>query len=616
MQWDNFRKYLKDFKLLPEPSPFQNRDSRLQKDHNWSVLGWVFGKLGDALEDVDNSIKQRFKDYDGRFNDQLNKTTNIDEVIDARRPKNQEAFDKLGDREDSQDQSIDSISQAQASLAANTMQVNTEDLINKMSILAVQPRPEGSANFAQTMQLDSQTGLLYIAEQTDDAGSQYINEYDPKTHELVRSRYLGINAVTWLEGNSLFHNQNGDVCFIVPKDAKGNWGIYNYESDSWDKSFKLSTGYKYCIDNLNKYFVTMQSSYSQQSREDIIGFNLYDLQSVIDGFPVQVKFIPVLDNYVHGNNKIQGFAMIDNNIYIGRGKRSTADWFRTTEITDNGSVIGDWRWDEQQLIELIQPQVAAGHQLTDIESEGMSINYINGEYIPVMIVLASGQDVNGKRTIDYALINTFDPDGTEIGYTAGLGATQLTRVNDSGIHAGLAIQAGSSTPDILDAITNIKQPGTYGFNVSEKNPGLGKYMASGGGTAVVREVKNGNANAIYVDLTDYNGIHWTNYYDQTAETGEFSTHPHWVGWSSASNSMIVADANFDPFASPSGIYSTQSTKNSPTTAVNKVYQIYSPGRANSTGKIIVCYDIKYNVMYLATYFLGVKSGWKQIADKS
>lgn len=100
MKWEDFKKETKDFDLEREPSPFQNRDFRLQKDHNWTLISWILRKLGSAFEDFTNMLQKKMDDYDKRFNDQIAKNTKLDEVIDARRPKNKDAYDTLGNRLD------------------------------------------------------------------------------------------------------------------------------------------------------------------------------------------------------------------------------------------------------------------------------------------------------------------------------------------------------------------------------------------------------------------------------------------------------------------------------------------------------------------------------------
>lgn len=96
----------KNKKMWYEPEPFQNRNARLQKDHNWSLFNGVFGMIGAWFGDLEQIITDKITDLDKRFNDQMTSTTNIDEVIDARRPENGEAFSNIGERMNDSDERI------------------------------------------------------------------------------------------------------------------------------------------------------------------------------------------------------------------------------------------------------------------------------------------------------------------------------------------------------------------------------------------------------------------------------------------------------------------------------------------------------------------------------
>lgn len=64
--------------LKDEPSPFQNREARLQKQFNWDALrGW-----GGAYSDW---LYQTMDDFGKWFDDQINLTPQPSEIIDARR---------------------------------------------------------------------------------------------------------------------------------------------------------------------------------------------------------------------------------------------------------------------------------------------------------------------------------------------------------------------------------------------------------------------------------------------------------------------------------------------------------------------------------------------------
>lgn len=63
--------------LWLEPSPFQNRDAYLQKNHNWSVLS----QYGLSLS---NYVLSIISGYDDRFNQQIKATPQPSEIVDAR----------------------------------------------------------------------------------------------------------------------------------------------------------------------------------------------------------------------------------------------------------------------------------------------------------------------------------------------------------------------------------------------------------------------------------------------------------------------------------------------------------------------------------------------------
>ena len=64
--------------LKDEPSPFQNREARLQKQYNWNSLRF----WGNAYSDW---LYQTMDDFGKWFDDQINLTPQPSEIIDARR---------------------------------------------------------------------------------------------------------------------------------------------------------------------------------------------------------------------------------------------------------------------------------------------------------------------------------------------------------------------------------------------------------------------------------------------------------------------------------------------------------------------------------------------------
>lgn len=69
-------KIVPNLDLWMEPSPFQNRDAYLQKNHNWSVLSQYGLKLSDY-------VLSNFDQYEDRINNLISGTTQPSEIVDA-----------------------------------------------------------------------------------------------------------------------------------------------------------------------------------------------------------------------------------------------------------------------------------------------------------------------------------------------------------------------------------------------------------------------------------------------------------------------------------------------------------------------------------------------------
>lgn len=77
MSWQKLSDIVKRLDLKDEPSPFQNREARMQKQHNWNSLrGWGT-KFVKAIDDYLTNVDQR-------IDEQLNANTFKDEEVDFR----------------------------------------------------------------------------------------------------------------------------------------------------------------------------------------------------------------------------------------------------------------------------------------------------------------------------------------------------------------------------------------------------------------------------------------------------------------------------------------------------------------------------------------------------
>lgn len=97
----NFNKLIEKLDLWDEPSPFQNRQARIQKQHNWDVLkNWS--------KSFPNTLNLLISDIQKQINDQLTANTFKDEEIDFRRSNMlQHTFETMGKRGDFYDRSLE-----------------------------------------------------------------------------------------------------------------------------------------------------------------------------------------------------------------------------------------------------------------------------------------------------------------------------------------------------------------------------------------------------------------------------------------------------------------------------------------------------------------------------
>lgn len=586
--------------LKDEPSPFQNREARNQKQYNWNSLRKWGGGFASIFEDILGQFINTLKEMIDHFNDMVanpaNKDVDMSEVRIARKPQGKDAYPTLGDRLDTGDEVAKNLADRSLDLNQNMLRVNENSKLANMQVITKFIRKDVTRVF-QGAAFDSK-GNLYLAEQTDSAGSQLINKYDPKTGELIQSRDLRLTEVVWLEGNSLIEDSiTGEIKFIVPINVKGSWLIYDFDNDTKSDVFKLEGVPKYCIDNTGQYFLTTQTQYNiiGDVNDIVIGFNVYDLESIMALKPEMIKFISVKDSIVHGANKIQGIQMVDDYIYIGRG--TDKQWFRTTVVNSSGVLINDFNWDKQDLNKLFGFE---GN--ISVESEGFCFTNIDGKSVPVMNFLLAG-----GGNLSYAMVGLGIDNGIMINYTAGASMASLTRQEKLGSMSGLTFIAGGNPSDesILAKFSRIKELGTYSFTASENNIGLSANMKTTNGIVVVREVANGLVTKASVIATDYDNVMWTCY----------CVNGTWSRWANAGGMPAhIVPFDFDPLITNSGTYRTGSTVNAPKGAGNAlIYQIH-----DSIGyKVITCYDTNHNEQYQRTFMPnGFDSGWKKLSSVS
>src|SRR5690606_25513145 len=88
-----------------------------------------------------------------------------------------------------------------------------------------------SSRYPQSAVVDMENRRFYIARQTTgDFQDQMIYEYDLDSQTLLREKPVPISSRVYLEGLVFFHNTSGEICFIVPVERYGRFGIFNFET--------------------------------------------------------------------------------------------------------------------------------------------------------------------------------------------------------------------------------------------------------------------------------------------------------------------------------------------------------------------------------------------------
>ena len=207
--------------LMDEPGPFQNRNARNQKQHNWDVLR-RFGKsvggfLSNAVDEVNNAVSDadgRMDDIEDRYNEQIAGNTDLDETIDLREDSAQNVFKTAKERVDNIEKTFDY--NPQIELAENV------DLSIKKSLLQYKTSLNQSA-----------VKLLLIQDLHYSKRSNMNDAYDqaaPRTLDHLKAMELIADDLdgTVINGDSVHGNEPKGITIIRNKQivaaAKGVLG--------------------------------------------------------------------------------------------------------------------------------------------------------------------------------------------------------------------------------------------------------------------------------------------------------------------------------------------------------------------------------------------------------
>lgn len=226
--------------LWPEPSPFQNRTSRLQKDHNWKTLGLYgpkFSKWAYSFEE--------------RVSNLINGVEQPNEIVDAHLSgstgmKFKTITDRMNYMEDNAATKEDlqfSTSYAtlrrlgqkyrkQGSIASNAQ--GFASLGNQIVVQYFQNRAPLDTNYGQLVQFDVTDG-----------------------NEIVSNEIKGFH------GNAMTYNSDDQMLYLVTSDGKGDGRILQISSDTLEirqeidlsEKMKVTQVHSIGYDNVDKMFV-------------------------------------------------------------------------------------------------------------------------------------------------------------------------------------------------------------------------------------------------------------------------------------------------------------------------------------------------------------------------
>lgn len=451
------------------------------------------------------------------------------------------------------------------------------------------------SRFPQAAVIDNENGKFYITRQTSgNYQDQMIYEYDMATQALLRSKPVPLGIRVYIEGLVFFHNSSNQICFIVPVERYGKFGIFNFDTGVLQSQFNMPGNFKIGVDNSLKYFLCGKNANPDQDpNTDMDGIYIYDLESVKAGFPVLAGTV----NFIHEqmfNHKIQGFTMIEDYIILGQGVQNV--YISVLDL--NGDLIYMASYDSKEVISLFGGDPNSSN--LQVESEGVSWVKENGMTYPVHLIASQGKA---------SLIKLGDTQsGTRI-------SRQLYRgYNPFREHAAFHLIHTDGTPtiyvttgqDFHAQIAAINRKGMFTFfcNGSAANAPIGGRSLRG--TIIVTELTSeGLASIAEIRGQDYGGIVWSNYYDTRASQ-------IWKGWSPLGGAHSVQAGNsFDPFTANPGVYETTSAANAPVN--NTAVKTYTITRGYGNRKQYQCHYSESGDVYFGSTHNNVFKGWKKVS---
>lgn len=456
------------------------------------------------------------------------------------------------------------------------------------------------SRYPQSVVIDYDNGYYYVARQTSgNYNDQRIYKYNLSDNTLVNYQDVPTAEWVYLEGLALFHNTNGQTCFIIPTQRSGEFGIFNYDTNTLERTMNMEGSFKVSIDNNRKYFICSKHEDYNDLNETFNGVLLYDLQSVINGTPTLIKEIGIYHDDAY-KPKTQTLTMIDEYLYFGQGVHDAS----ISVFDTSGNKLYYASFDKRDILNLVGGDTSENDPI--MENEGMTWIVDNGVTYPVYAYLTQGQ---------MYIVKMNDLTGTKINHSVSdegenglynLSKNPIFKMLGSIGNAVLRIEPGE---DLQAKIMNdIESDGFYTFFADANAINVPISGASIRGFIQVDRFINGVPDIFSIICQDYNGSIFSNYYDANST-------PQWRGWSHIGgfNVDVLNSTTFDPLTANPGTYETKSGVNDPTGGGFGAIKEYRITASNSVRRQILCfYNDNGHLYYASVATDGSKIGWYEI----
>src|SRR5690606_32475277 len=139
---------------------------------------------------------------------------------------------------------------------------------------------ENLDDYPQGFSVNQQDNELYIARQINGGTLVRISKYSLPDCSLLETKSFTKSTGAYQEGLPYFHNDLGELCFIVRTTYENNVAIYNFDTGMLGPNIPFKGSVKLGNDIERKFII---SHIGDASRTE--GVHLYDFQSVVMGSP-------------------------------------------------------------------------------------------------------------------------------------------------------------------------------------------------------------------------------------------------------------------------------------------------------------------------------------------